>query len=834
MTTRIKLRRDTAANWTTTNPVLALGEPGVETDTRRMKFGNGTTAWNSLLYSNDGDVTRSQNGFVTTFGTGVRPNNDQDDFWFDGVISDEDGNSYFIGGSEVNNGSGTVNHSPLVVKLNIAGEVEWQKEFNTLAGVDGFEGAASGVAIDPTNGQLVVTASVWNESFNYWEGAYLYRLNPDSGALITGSNKYIVIDNIPGTPDASVVPTDVVCDSTGETIFAGYSDSDRTLIAATPQTGSGLGVLKVLSNIIPTGIYPDSYNQWSVTGTGITGEAGVTAVNNYADASSTGGDGTLATFDFTFYVKRDGSVVKTVSINNAGTGYVVSNVLTVAAADAGASADATITVTAVDSGTGAITEFTNTYTPNQSYVKLSVDSSVDFSDEGTWELAYYSETNAFVFSTKGAGWARSVGNGSNDNFYSLALDSADNIYAGGTWYDDVTDHNYTMLAKFNSSGALSYVKSYDPVGFEGEDGFTGLAVDSQNNVIGASEMNTFEGASAGLMITKIASSTGAIVWQKVIGLDESHNFFNVGVALDSTDNIYVACEISGPITRNDDYFLCKLNSSGAIQWQRVISSPLEENTWYDNGMQILSVSNGSIYLSGSSEAMNPFEGNDLAVGFRLPTDGTLTGAIVPGVWNISESEFTISNTEDQRVFTPDVAVTAITPTVLSPSDTMLSTEWGSLTKKFYTGEGGDVGIVREIEFEDGSVQTTAATNLIPMVAESPYQGNWDFHLQLRHAGKFIYLNDQNGTANIYVPTNEDVPFEVGTVITLVINNFANSIYVRRDSSPTVVVASGYAYDADVTSWVINGGDNTGLVGVYTLMKVEEDRWILSGPDILVD
>lgn len=46
----IRFRRDTAANWTAGNPVLALGEPGYETDTNELKIGDGTTAWNSLAY----------------------------------------------------------------------------------------------------------------------------------------------------------------------------------------------------------------------------------------------------------------------------------------------------------------------------------------------------------------------------------------------------------------------------------------------------------------------------------------------------------------------------------------------------------------------------------------------------------------------------------------------------------------------------------------------------------------------------------------------------------------------------------------------------------------
>ena len=47
----IKLRRGTAAQWTSVNSVLAAGEMGVETDTGRSKFGDGATAWTSLSYS---------------------------------------------------------------------------------------------------------------------------------------------------------------------------------------------------------------------------------------------------------------------------------------------------------------------------------------------------------------------------------------------------------------------------------------------------------------------------------------------------------------------------------------------------------------------------------------------------------------------------------------------------------------------------------------------------------------------------------------------------------------------------------------------------------------
>jgi hypothetical protein len=66
--TQIQIRRGTASQWTSANPTLAAGEQGYETDTGKMKIGNGSTAWNSLAYAITGAV-----GTVTsiTAGTGL-------------------------------------------------------------------------------------------------------------------------------------------------------------------------------------------------------------------------------------------------------------------------------------------------------------------------------------------------------------------------------------------------------------------------------------------------------------------------------------------------------------------------------------------------------------------------------------------------------------------------------------------------------------------------------------------------------------------------------------------------------------------------------------------
>jgi hypothetical protein len=92
MPSRIQLRRDTAANWTAANPVLGLAEPGLETDTNLIKYGDGTTAWNSLPYAGSnvpeiaGNLIPSADG-VYTLGSASRK-------WSDLYLT---GNSIYLG-----------------------------------------------------------------------------------------------------------------------------------------------------------------------------------------------------------------------------------------------------------------------------------------------------------------------------------------------------------------------------------------------------------------------------------------------------------------------------------------------------------------------------------------------------------------------------------------------------------------------------------------------------------------------------------------------------------------------------------------------------------------
>jgi hypothetical protein len=82
MAVQIQLRNDTAANLTTNNPILALAEMGIETDTDLFKLGNGVDTWDDLPYGGiqgtdgeafvniDGGIPASMYGGITSIDGG--------------------------------------------------------------------------------------------------------------------------------------------------------------------------------------------------------------------------------------------------------------------------------------------------------------------------------------------------------------------------------------------------------------------------------------------------------------------------------------------------------------------------------------------------------------------------------------------------------------------------------------------------------------------------------------------------------------------------------------------------------------------------------------------
>ena len=66
--TQMQVRRGTASSWTSTNPTLAAGELGFETDTGKFKIGTGSSTWTALSYAGGAQNTLTTYQYTATAG----------------------------------------------------------------------------------------------------------------------------------------------------------------------------------------------------------------------------------------------------------------------------------------------------------------------------------------------------------------------------------------------------------------------------------------------------------------------------------------------------------------------------------------------------------------------------------------------------------------------------------------------------------------------------------------------------------------------------------------------------------------------------------------------
>ena len=261
MAAKIQLRRDTASVWASVNPTLALGEPGVETDTYKVKVGDGTSDWNTLPYSITTQFA-DLNGKPTTIA-GYAINDAYTKAEVDAIIESPSGNL---------TGSVFADDSSIMID-GVAGKIVGQLEVSdpfingTIDTTD-----SSPITITPdvlmnaglTVGNHIIPSS--NENIDLGSASARFRdLYLSGNSAVIGdlalkrhtSGGLIVSDHSTGNPTNvtthNITANDITAagdvDVTGNLTMTGYIAGPATMTIDPAAVGDNTGTLVVAGNL---------------------------------------------------------------------------------------------------------------------------------------------------------------------------------------------------------------------------------------------------------------------------------------------------------------------------------------------------------------------------------------------------------------------------------------------------------------------------------------------------------------------------------------------------------------------------------------------------------
>jgi hypothetical protein len=210
---RFQFRADTAANWTSIDPVLLANELGRETDTGKIKIGDGTTAWSSLGYQalgriSDADIATdaeiavsklangTANQILTTDGTDVS--------WTDNPT---------IAGNVIISGNLTVNGTETIINVDTLQVEDKTIEMGVVATPTDLTADGGGIVLKGATDKTITwsdTTDAWtsSERFDFPAGTAgapsiilngdvnsgIYQPGADQVAISTGGTGRLFVD----------------------------------------------------------------------------------------------------------------------------------------------------------------------------------------------------------------------------------------------------------------------------------------------------------------------------------------------------------------------------------------------------------------------------------------------------------------------------------------------------------------------------------------------------------------------------------------------------------------------------------------------------------------
>ena len=205
-------------------------------------------------------------------------------------------------------------------------------------------------------------------------------------------------------------------------------------------------------------------------------------------------------------------------------------------------------------------------------------------------------------------WNRTWGGPNHDAGREIEIDSDGNVYVVGETSSFGGVGTSAFLIKYNSTGAqvwnVTLAKSDYNVG-------RGIAIDSTNDIYIMGDIESIEGGTYDAFIAKYNSS-GSLLWSRIWG--GSNNDFGGGIAVDAKDYAYITGYTNSEGAGNQNVFLAKYNKTGAQLWNKTYGR--EGSTYY--GRKIAIYLDRYIYITGNTKDYELGDNNAFLLRYSMP------------------------------------------------------------------------------------------------------------------------------------------------------------------------------------------------------------------------
>ncbi len=396
---------------------------------------------------------------------------------------------------------------------------------------------ATGLAINPTNGNIYITGRSRNVDYDYATVCY----------NSAGVQQWAVIYDNVGDDRA----TELALDGSGNIYVTGQSDADASA--------------NVNYNITTIKYSTTGAQQWAKTYSGV-------SANDDIPSS--------------LFVDAAGNSFVTGSTDTDPTATISNDYITLKYNTAGILQWSQ--------------SFSNSSASNDIPSCIAIDASGNVIVTGASEIIPQNNGATIKYNSSGVmQWTKYYNNiGDNsDNSHALAIDANKNIFVAGYSVGYTTERNFTLM-KINSSGITQWVREINGTTTANiNDDALDVVVDNTNNFIYVAGYTKNLGTSYDYTVAKY-NQLGDTIWvRNYNGVNESDKAY--AIALDANNNVYVTGKSdSDPgVNINDDILTLKYNSSGVLQWAKSYNGT---GNGTDAAREITVTPSGDVYVSGKT------------------------------------------------------------------------------------------------------------------------------------------------------------------------------------------------------------------------------------------